>query len=88
MLALDPQNADAETGLKAVGEKYVELAERAVRRGRRASALRYLDRAETVPPGLASVAEARALLTNDDGLDLSVNRSFGRTPDWSGFLAG
>lgn len=62
VLALDPQNAEAETGLKAVGEKYVELAERAVRRGRRASALRYLDRAETVTPGLASVAEARASL--------------------------
>ena len=181
VLALDPYNAEAETGLKAVGEKYVELAERAARRGRRVSALRYLDRAETVTPGLASVAEARAsleqpaepktggssaappatsasgqaalnneftgaraqtpattttsgiasvtsaltqakpapqvlrialgpivgtnhsgrrspghniasvaraVLNNDDGLDLSADRSFGRTPDWSGFFGG
>lgn len=180
VLALDPHNAEVETGLKAVGEKYVELAERAVRRGRRVSALRYLDRAETVRPGLASVAEARAsleqpaepktgrssaappatsasgqaalnneftgaraqtpattttsgvasvtsalkrakpapqvlrivlgpivgtnhgrrspghniasaaraVLNNDDGLGLSADRSFGRTPDWSGFFGG
>ncbi len=39
-------------------------------------------------PGHNIASAARAVLNNDDGLDLSADRSFGRTPDWSGFFGG
>jgi formylglycine-generating enzyme required for sulfatase activity len=59
VLSLDPDNASAAQGVARVGEKYLELAARAIDAGRHAGAAGYLDKAASVGADPAAVARAR-----------------------------
>jgi tetratricopeptide (TPR) repeat protein len=60
--ALDRENAEAKAGFERIVERYVQLAVNAATSGHFDEAHRYVDRAETVQPGAASLATARARL--------------------------
>ena len=58
-LELDPGNAEAEAGILKIGEKYLELKDRALARKNFDKAKGYLDEAEVILPGSELVAMAR-----------------------------
>jgi formylglycine-generating enzyme required for sulfatase activity len=66
-LALEPGNADALAGLRAVAMQYLGIAERAVARSDRGMAAEYLDKADAVLPGSGVVRQARTRLIGAPG---------------------
>jgi len=63
-LALDPDNAQAQIGLRQVVARYLELAQQSAASGAFARAGTYLARADGVLPDSAEVAQARRALSD------------------------
>jgi len=64
VLSLDPENEDAEQGIREIVVKYIELAEGAAAKGNVSGANSYIDRASAVSPNDPELIAARARLAS------------------------
>jgi tetratricopeptide (TPR) repeat protein len=62
ILALDPDNQEAREGIRALADKYVELAFREVRLRRINRAVRYLEKALSLSPEAKNVQEMLSMV--------------------------
>jgi len=74
VLSLDPGNAEAESGIETIAERYVAMIDSAIAKGQVDKANRYLGKARSLKPSseIVAAAEARlAGLSGDTALDES-----------------
>jgi serine/threonine-protein kinase PpkA len=64
ILLLDPENAEAQTGLQAIVDRYVAMAEKEIDKSNFDAARGFLDRASTVLPYVESIARTRSKILN------------------------
>jgi len=62
VLAIDPQNSEADTGIRRIGVRYVQLATEKITAYRFDEAESLLDQANAIYPGIPSIAPARQKL--------------------------
>ena len=64
VLEFEPGNPAAARGIEAISDRYIQLAYSSINGDKLDRATSYLDKAQTLSPGRADIAEARAALEN------------------------